>query len=888
MTFSGLARDVLPLLVAVSLVATVLRPCTATAAATFDGQFCRGEGDVEYLQLLDVSRRMFAPDPEFQNIAMLYTPAWDGFVEGPTWGAWWIQNSYGPTYCALPFFEEPCVTFLQNAQDLWFDQMGDGKRTFKWRDFEWTVPDGQLCDAAAPDWVVPKQGDGRVDIHDWGMEFTAAGVVMQAELLLIGRYAKAIQHYLPMLERCANFIETRRDPKNNLFLAGAAGNLLAPSYAGWKKPDGTYDKAYLAGLSITYIAGLDRLIELEKLAGSADKAKLYAGRRDLARKGLPLLTTDEGYFVKYLDPDGTKHGVYGAEKHSYFEAVCNHDAVCFRVADDAQAERIYAKIASIPELRRHDLIITNHPSLDDMYEPDAGWLWKHGTWVNGGHWSTCEARMVMGYYRLGKYEDARRSMQALLRFARDFRMDNPLVDFGNAVYQPAEPINLCYDSFGGPAAMVRGLFEYLYRADGLTLLPHIPPGITRLEQRFPIRFGDKRLYLATIGSGAVTGVTVNGKPWKSFDARSVFLPYDKTPDYAAIQVLLGGAKPTPFAPGKPGHALPPPPDDRALPPDLFPVIVPNQLPLRIGADSNGENRFVGDLAQPLVFARALTADEIAALAQGEAKALSQAPGLLGAWSFDNRQGDLFPNAADAVLPAKVVGQVEVVDGPKGKAIRLSGEGYLEVANAPKLNLTEACSMAAWICPKVLPPGGARIIDKTQAGTSNGYMIDTCPGNSLRLIVERGSLGHAANFAPDQWVHVAATVDADGTEVLYVAGKPVATQRRNASQEVESLTARVAKLRAFHDRLVAAGLGDNYEAAHARLAVQYVATFYERLKLLADGKLARLPETSQYAADKSYFSTAAKLCEGLEKAVQSYKDSEDMRKRRVYREWSEKR
>jgi hypothetical protein len=59
--------------------------------------------------------------------------------------------------------------------------------------------------------------------------------------------------------------------------------------------------------------------------------------------------------------------------------------------------------------------------------------------------------------------------------------------------QPGEAVNLCYDSFGLPAAMMRGLFEYLYRADGLTLLPHIPTGITRLEQHFPVRFGAKRL-----------------------------------------------------------------------------------------------------------------------------------------------------------------------------------------------------------------------------------------------------------------------------------------------------------------------------------------------------------------------------------------------------------
>ena len=163
-----------------------------------------------------------------------------------------------------------------------------------------------------------------------------------------------------MLERCANFIETRRDPENNLFLAGPAGNLLAPSYAGWKQPDGTYDKAYLAGLSITYIAALDRLIELEKLAGrDREGASSTPSAATWPAAGLAHVTTDEGYFIKSLDPDGTRHGVYGAAKHGYFEAVCNHDAICFRVADDAQARKIIDKIASIPGLRPHDLIITN-------------------------------------------------------------------------------------------------------------------------------------------------------------------------------------------------------------------------------------------------------------------------------------------------------------------------------------------------------------------------------------------------------------------------------------------------------------------------------------------------------------------------------------------------
>ena len=518
----------------------VLAALTGTAGAQerFEGRHYRGAGDVAYIEMLDTARRMFEPDPRFLNVSMLYTPAWNGLVEGPTWGAWWIQNSYGSTYCALPFYAEPFTTFLQNSQDLWFDQMGDGERVGA---NDWVAPDGCLCDAASPDWIVYKQGDGRIDIHDWGMEFTAAGAVLQAELLLISRDEEAIAHYLPKLERCANFIESRRDPENDLFLAGAAGNLLAPSYAGWKKPDGSYDKAYLAGLSVTYIAALDRLIELEKLAGRDEQIALYTERRDRARQGLANITTDEGCFIKSLDPDGTRHGVFGAEMHGYFEASPNHDAIAFRVVDDAQARRIYAKIASIPELRPHDFIIPNYPGYDDMYTEPQG-LWSFGYWVNGGHWSTCEARAIMAYSRLGDHEDIRRSMAQLMKFANDYRMDNPLVDFGDQVYQPNQPYNVTYDAFGPPAAMMRGLFEYLYTAEGVTLVPHIPAGVTELQQLDPVRFGDKLLYLSTLGSGPVTGVRVNGELWPSFDAASATLAYDATPEEAHMTILLGGAE----------------------------------------------------------------------------------------------------------------------------------------------------------------------------------------------------------------------------------------------------------------------------------------------------------------------------------------------------------
>src|ERR1017187_9370501 len=176
-----------------------------------------------------------------------------------------------------------------------------------------------------------------------------------------------------------------------------------------------------------------------------------------------------------------------------------------------------------------------------MYEKPEG-LWGYGTWVNGGHWSTCEARMVLAYYRLGQFEDARKSMRQLLSFAERFRMDNPLTKCGSDVYQPNQPINLCYDTLGPAAAFMRGLFEYLYRADGLTLVPHVPPAITELEQFDPVRFGNKRILLSTVGTGPITAVRVNGRKWKQFDRATVFLPFAQTPELARVQIVFGQAK----------------------------------------------------------------------------------------------------------------------------------------------------------------------------------------------------------------------------------------------------------------------------------------------------------------------------------------------------------
>ena len=74
---------------------------------------------------------------------------------------------------------------------------------------------------------------------------------------------------------------------------------------------------------------------------------------------------------------------------------------------------------------------------------------------------------------------------------------------------------------------------------------------------------------------------------------------------------------------------------------------------------------------------------------------------------------------------------------------------------------------------------------------------------------------------------------DGQLALIINGKRVASRREEGTFEFVRLNDRIANLRKFYARLAAAGLGQTYEAAHARLAVECHATAYRRLQLLAD-------------------------------------------------------
>ena len=92
-----------------------------------------------------------------------------------------------------------------------------------------------------------------------------------------------------------------------------------------------------------------------------------------------------------------------------------------------------------------------------------------------------------------------------------------------------------------------------------------------------------------------------------------------------------------------------------------------------------------------------------------------------------------------------------------------------------LDLEDAVTLEAWIKPGKLDKIGARIIDKGAPGTNDGYLLDTFPGNSLRMIVAEGAVSYRADLPSDRWSHVAGVFSStEGIYQLFLNGKQVAS------------------------------------------------------------------------------------------------------------------
>ena len=149
------------------------------------------------------------------------------------------------------------------------------------------------------------------------------------------------------------------------------------------------------------------------------------------------------------------------------------------------------------------------------------------------------------------------------------------------------------------------------------------------------------------------------------------------------------------------------------------TIPANKQPLRVGFDSGNQNKFPGELVRAAVYNRVLSTGEIAKLA-----------------SVPHDQPS--PIVADATP-----------------------------------DVSSAFTLEAWIKADKLEPG--RIFDKLTAGHRDGFLLDTHPGDTLRLIAGETMLNAPAGIlTANEWHHVTATMEpASGSLRLFLDGKVVA-------------------------------------------------------------------------------------------------------------------
>ena len=190
-------------------------------------------------------------------------------------------------------------------------------------------------------------------------------------------------------------------------------------------------------------------------------------------------------------------------------------------------------------------------------------------------------------------------------------------------------------------------------------------------------------------------------------------------------------------------------------------IISTKIPLRIGADSNGQNCFTGDIARVSVFNRVLSTDEITALAAKKSEKPKDMKGCVVSFDFEEMPKENCTVSGNPIL-------VDAADG-LGKVMRLDGSSFLSIEHSELLNCNEAVTLEAWICPKQL---GGRVIDKSVAGTSQGYDMDTY-SNSVRIITNGDTSNPMSKqkLKLNEWVHIAGTVDGvTGETIIYINGK----------------------------------------------------------------------------------------------------------------------
>jgi alpha-L-fucosidase 2 len=142
--------------------------------------------------------------------------------------------------------------------------------------------------------------------------------------------------------------------------------------------------------------------------------------------------------------------------------------------------------------------------------------------------------------------------------------------------------------------------------------------------------------------------------------------------------------------------------------------------------------------------------------------------------MNNRLQSNFTRLAPPLMTLLVCSSLQAVEG-----YRLDPQSAIyEAPLSRALDLMDEVTLEAWIKADPMEEGSGRILDKSAPGTQLGYMLDSCPGNSLRYLNAKGMCSYKANLPADKWSHVVGLYSApkkimkvyrDGKEVASLGG-----------------------------------------------------------------------------------------------------------------------
>lgn len=168
-------------------------------------------------------------------------------------------------------------------------------------------------------------------------------------------------------------------------------------------------------------------------------------------------------------------------------------------------------------------------------------------------------------------------------------------------------------------------------------------------------------------------------------------------------------------------------------------------PVRVGIDQSGGNAFRGELGRVSVCRVAPSDDALRELARADRGK-----------AYDQQEGVLYS------------------DVPQPGA---------SLAESAEWTFPDGMCLEAWVKPEQLSSGGGRLIDRITPGGSDGFLLDTYPGNSLRLIVGDTKLSKEDALPAGEWTHVAAVVDpVNGAVKLLVNGEVVSKETVDTTDE----------------------------------------------------------------------------------------------------------